>query len=423
MFCQTHHTFTQFVDGRNYNKKTGVGILLATIPGIHAESVPSGPDVLQVVLYKTDDEVLGIGMGPEHWILVANQKETYEPDVYPVMEDHGLEVNNPPPPNQEDNPPETTELILSKEATKKANEEKQKKALAQLRLESIAERLRNKEDKTDETPEKDVTPKPRPTKFQRANPRATSRFGNEDTTSGDAVNFMGEKPPQENPLTFLADEVASACKWPVHSTTYADTQLKFKLAQEMVNHNLEITNRAHTDLGFDKNGKRRRGNPFNEIAHLEAEMMIVKNVYKIAWVPNAKGRKRPSATAKYLRGHFRVKVKMDGVRKGGTTTTNASIEWVEKHFKHSALGVAQRISYEVREELEFADKKIPTSKKYGYVKVEAEGVTCSAVDPRVINRLKYIAAKTIQTGPLYTKNKKGKHVSELEKKNSWRQSG
>ena len=56
------------IDGRNYDEKTNVGILLVSIPGIHAESVPSGPDVLQVVLYKTDDETLGVGMGPEHWI-------------------------------------------------------------------------------------------------------------------------------------------------------------------------------------------------------------------------------------------------------------------------------------------------------------------------------------------------------------------
>jgi hypothetical protein len=52
---------------------------------------------------------------------------------------------------------------------------------------------------------------------------------------------------------------------------------------------------------------------------------------------------------------------------------------VEKHFKHTALGQAQKVSYEVREELNFADKNIPQSRRYGYLKVEAEGITCSAV--------------------------------------------
>ena len=50
--------------------------------------------------------------------------------------------------------------------------------------------------------------------------------------------------------------------------------------------------------------------------------------------------------------------------------------------------------------------------------MESEGVTCSAVDPRVINRLKYIAAKTIKTGPLYTKNKKGKRVKRTREEKS-----
>jgi hypothetical protein len=79
---------------------------------------------------------------------------------------------------------------------------------------------------------------------------------------------------------------------------------------------------------------------------------------------------------------------------------------VEKHFKHTALGQAQKVSYEVREKLSFADKNIPTSRTYGYLKVEAEGITCSAVDPRVINWLKYIPLKKINTGPMYKVAKK-----------------
>ena len=42
--------------------------------------------------------------------------------------------------------------------------------------------------------------------------------------------------------------------------------------------------------------------------------------------------------------------------------------------------------------------------------MEAEGVTCSEVDKRVINRLKYIPSKTIKIGPLYDLDEKGKRV-------------
>ena len=102
-------------------------MLLATIPGIHTESVPSGPDVLQVVLYKTDDEELGIGMGPEHWILVGNKKETYEPEVYPVMEDHGLEVNNPLLPTKKTTPLKQQNQSCQKKLPRKLMQRKRKR--------------------------------------------------------------------------------------------------------------------------------------------------------------------------------------------------------------------------------------------------------------------------------------------------------
>ena len=146
-------------------------------------------------------------------------------------------------------------------------------------------------------------------------------------------------------------------------------------------------------------------------------MMIVKNIIEIAWIPTGKARVgRPSAATK-LKGHYQVRVKMDGKRKqkNDVTTTTASIEWVEKHFKKVVLGVTQRVAYEVKEELEFVDKKVPTSKKYGYVKVETEGVTCSEVDLRVINRLKYIPAKAFNSGPMYELNKKGERVPREER--------
>jgi hypothetical protein len=42
---------------------------------------------------------------------------------------------------------------------------------------------------------------------------------------------------------------------------------------------------------------------------------------------------------------------------------------------------------------------VPTSAKHGYISVEKEGVTCSAIDNRTINQLKYIAPKIVKTGP------------------------
>ena len=81
------------------------------------------------------------------------------------------------------------------------------------------------------------------------------------------------------------------------------------------------------------NGKKRRGHATDMVAFLEAEMMIVKNITEIAWVPGGKGRKGPPTGAAPLKGHYQVRVKTDGDRKdGGFTTTTASIEWVEKHF-------------------------------------------------------------------------------------------
>ena len=46
--------------------------------------------------------------------------------------------------------------------------------------------------------------------------------------------------------------------------------------------------------------------------------------------------------------------------------------------------------------------------------MEAEGITCSAVDPRVINRLEYIPLKRFNTGPVYTVDKKGRRVKRVQ---------
>ena len=72
---------TYYLDGRNFNKDTGMGILLASFEGIVSTKVPRGRDVFTVVQYQTDDSDLGVGKGPEHWVrLVTSDKEDgYEP--------------------------------------------------------------------------------------------------------------------------------------------------------------------------------------------------------------------------------------------------------------------------------------------------------------------------------------------------------
>jgi hypothetical protein len=102
--------------------------LFCSIEGIHPESVPSGLDVLQLVVNKTDDPTEGMEMGPEHWVLVQNPQELYEPESYPVMQDHGHIVtnqlpNNPPPPTNNPPPPNNPQ------ATKKADKDKKKREL------------------------------------------------------------------------------------------------------------------------------------------------------------------------------------------------------------------------------------------------------------------------------------------------------
>ena len=72
---------TYYVDGRNFNKDTGMGILFANFEGIVPTKVPRGRDVFTVVQYQTDDDDLGVGKEPEHWVrLVTSKKENgYEP--------------------------------------------------------------------------------------------------------------------------------------------------------------------------------------------------------------------------------------------------------------------------------------------------------------------------------------------------------
>jgi hypothetical protein len=76
---------------------------------------------------------------------------------------------------------------------------------------------------------------------------------------------------------------------------------------------------------------------------------------------------------------------------GQTETITPTNDWVIRNFKQCTLAVVQKIAYEVAESLELNKEtsiKNETSLS-GYINVEKTGVTCSATDTRVINRLKY----------------------------------
>ena len=64
-------------------------------------------------------------------------------------------------------------------------------------------------------------------------------------------------------------------------------------------------------------------------------------------------------------------------------------DWVERNFRKAALGSVQRVAYEKLEVMEDGNNILTKTQKQGYIRVETYGVTCSAVDNHVINKLKY----------------------------------
>ena len=138
--------------------------------------------------------------------------------------------------------------------------------------------------------------------------------------------------------------------------------------------------------------------------------MLVNSVLILCWVPQRiKPNKEP------LLGHYQMIVRRAGGETKMITPTN---DWVILNFKQSALAVVQKIAYEVAESLEFNKEtsiKNETSLS-GYINVEKTGVTCSAMDTRVINQLKYYKAKVILSGPLTFVDTKGKTKKAKRKK-------
>ena len=68
---------------------------------------------------------------------------------------------------------------------------------------------------------------------------------------------------------------------------------------------------------------------------------------------------------------------------------------MEKTFKKSVLGIVQKTAYERLEVLESSKGDKLADERQGFMRVEKCGVSCSAIDKRIINRLKYIHASGV----------------------------
>jgi hypothetical protein len=130
-----------------------------------------------------------------------------------------------------------------------------------------------------------------------------------------------------------------------------------------------------------------------EQAKLEADLAQVNCVKEISWVPEigSEWDTAPSEKVKKLKGYYSLKVKRHG--SGALETVTAATDWMEKNFKKGVLGVVQRVAYEKLEVMSFKTDDIPAEDRTGYVNVEQCNVTCSELDKRVINRLRYIKSK------------------------------
>ena len=75
MYQATSPMMTYYLDGRNFDKGKGIGIIRATFDGIKPKKVPDGDAIFTVVQYKTDDSELCDGNGPEHCVLAETPKK------------------------------------------------------------------------------------------------------------------------------------------------------------------------------------------------------------------------------------------------------------------------------------------------------------------------------------------------------------
>ena len=137
-------------------------------------------------------------------------------------------------------------------------------------------------------------------------------------------------------------------------------------------------------------------------AALEADLMLLDSVKKIAWIPE-----KAKPTQQKLKGHYAIVVARHD---GSLETIVPTNDWMAQNFKQEVLAAVQRVAYQRKESLMCIDANDSTSQHSGYINVEKEGITCSETDKRVVNRLKYAPERKRSTGPTFTTNKKGEKV-------------
>ena len=210
-----------------------------------------------------------------------------------------------------------------------------------------------------------------------------------DEPNPDAHNFISVKFPSTKPLSFLADSTENSKIWEMRD--YGEAQKHYDMAYQ---HALRVLNiQDFNDSRETKLHDRIRSyvESNRKKAALEADLFQVNSVKEMAWIPDPKyGSEMPGSPTERLKGQFKLKVlRQDGTIEETTPTT----DWVEKRFKKSVLGVVQRVAYERLRVLESNTEGMLKSERAGFISVENEGVTCSALDKRVINKLKYLRPK------------------------------
>ena len=221
----------------------------------------------------------------------------------------------------------------------------------------------------------------------------------------DAHNYVHTTFPSETPLAFLADKLVNEKEWPV--TEYGGSQIDYgqALVESKALLDMPENRKSFEDWEGELGTKRakKRMNEWHEknigIAAREADLMLVNKITHLGWVPDPKQKKILGVAA--LKGTFQIILQ----RQDGTTETlPAATDWVELNFKKEVIGAIQRTAYEAREILEFTAKDVPISLQRGYINVETSDVTCSPLDKRVINKLKFIHSKNVPTGALHRMN-------------------
>jgi hypothetical protein len=209
-----------------------------------------------------------------------------------------------------------------------------------------------------------------------------------DEPNPETKNLIAASFPSKTPLTFLANNEENLQVWPIDEG-YGELQLNFTPAFKEASASLNIPTRGLLNRCRESKILRRWTGDALHLARLEADLRQIKNVKQIAWIPE-KSETTGKRTQKTLKGMYQVKVLRQS---GATGIVNVRTDWVEKNFIKAALGAVQRAAYQVLELMEGGDANLSEEQRSGFLEVECAPVTVSAVDKRVINRLKYTKPK------------------------------